>query len=208
MKSEYQWTALTMVGFVAGLVLSLTAGVPIFAVLGAMAGTPIVLGLVGAGVGTAQWGVVRRHIVDAKWWPVASAVGMAVGLSAGVTLVEQIGRAIVGGPLNFRQLGVWTRAASFGTIGLLGGAALGFAQWIVLRRQIAGCARWIAANAWSLGVGLAGGSLLADATGRRAGSLLSTSILLLVGTAVAGLWTARVLSQIMAAAPQPSRART
>src|SRR5689334_11046043 len=133
MKSEYQWTALTMVGFVAGLVLSLTAGVPIFAVLGAMAGTPIVVGLVGAGVG--------------------------------------------------------------------------LAQWIVLRRQIAGCARWIAANAWSLGAGLAGGSLLADATGRRAGSLLSTSILLLVGTAVAGLWTARVLSQIMTSASQPSRAQ-
>lgn len=206
MKNEYQWTALTMVGFAAGLTLSLTAGVPIFAVLGAMAGTPIVLGLVGAGVGTAQWSVVRRHIVHAKWWPVASAVGMAIGLSVGVTLVEQMGRAMVGGPINFRQLGPWTRAASFGTIGLLGGGALGVAQWMVLRPQIAGCARWIAANAWSLGTGLAGGSLLADATGRRAGSLLGTAILLLVGTAVVGLWTARVLSQLVTGISQPSRA--
>jgi len=192
-----QWVALSMIGLVAGLVLSLTAGASIFAVLGAMAGTPIVLGLVGAGLGTAQWPVLRRHIAGARWWPIASAVGMAVGLSAGVVLVEQVGRAVVGGPINFRHLGVWTRAVSFGTIGLFGGGALGLGQWLVLRRQIAHCRRWIVVNAWSLGAGLACGSLSADASGGRAGSLMSTAILLIVGSLFAGVWTGRALGQIM-----------
>jgi len=49
------------VGLVAGLALALPLGVPIFAVVGAMAGTPIVLGIVGVSLGTAQWPIIRRH---------------------------------------------------------------------------------------------------------------------------------------------------
>ncbi len=191
-----QWMALTVLGLVAGLALALPLGVPIFAVLGAMAGTPIVLGIVGLSLGTAQWPIIRRHMSSSWWWVVVSALGMALGLTAGVILVEQVGRAIIGGQVNFRMLGVAARAASFGTIGVLGGAALGLAQWFVLRRHAPGCVRWIRINTWSLGAGLASGSLLADALVVRSGSLASAIILLVIGSTVAGACTAKALTEI------------
>jgi hypothetical protein len=197
-----QWIALTALGIVAGLALALPLGVPIFAVMGAMAGTPIVLGIVGLSLGTAQWPVIRRHISSSAWWVTGSTVGMAVGLTLGVILVEQIGRALAGRPVNFRMLGVPGRAASFGMIGLIGGAGVGLAQWLVLQRQAAKCGRWVHVNALSLGVGLACGSLLADAFMLRAGSLASGAVLLVVGSGVAGASTARVLATVFRSQPQ------
>ncbi len=197
-----QWIALTVLGIVAGLALALPLGVPIFAVLGAMAGTPIVLGIVGLSLGTAQWPIIRRHITSSAWWVVGSAVGMAVGLTLGVILVEQIGRAIFGGPINFRMLGVAARAASFGTIGLIGGAGVGLAQWLVLRRQAAKCVRWIYFNALSLAVGLVCGSLLADGLMLKTGSLESAAVLLVMGSGAAGACTAKVLSTVFRSQPQ------
>lgn len=197
---RFQWLALTVVGLVAGLALALPLGVPIFAVLGAMAGTPVVLSIVGLGLGTAQWPIIRRHMSSSGWWIVVSALGMAVGLTAGVILVEQVNRAIAGGPVNFRMLGVAARALSFGTIGLVGGGFLGLAQWLVLRRHAARCRRWVAVNAWSLAAGLASGSLLADAVVAKSGSLISAGILFLVGSAVAGACTAKVLAEIFPSA--------
>jgi hypothetical protein len=105
--------------------------------------------------------------------------------------VEKVGQAIAGGPLNFRMLGVAARAASFGTIGILGGAAVGLGQWFVLRGKVAKCGRWIQVNSVSLGAGLACGSLLADAFMLRTGSLASTAVLLLIGSSVAGWCTAK-----------------
>jgi hypothetical protein len=208
LAEQLQWSALTVLGIAAGLALALPLGVPIFAVLGAMAGTPIVLGIVGLSLGTAQWPVIRRHISASAWWVVGSAAGMAVGLTLGVVLVEQIGRALFGGPINFRMLGVFARAASFGTIGLIGGAGVGLAQWLVLRRQAAKCGRWIHVNALSLGAGLACGSLLADALVLRTGSFASAAVLLLVGSGVAGGCTAKALATVFSTQPgQVSAAR-
>ena len=192
-----QWVALTILGLVGGLGLALPLGVPIFAILGAMAGTPVVLGIVGVSLGTAQWPIIRRHMPSSGWWIVLSALGMAVGLTAGVILVEQVGRALVGGAINFRTLGVAARAVSFGTIGLMGGAFLGLAQWLVLRRHAPPCKRWITVNAWSLAAGLASGSLLADALVSKSGSLASASILFVIGSTVAGAFTAKALTEIL-----------
>jgi hypothetical protein len=199
-----QWVALTVLGLVAGLALALPLGIPIFAILGAMAGTPIVLGIVGLSLGTAQWPIIRRHMASSGWWVVASTVGLALGLTVGVVLVEQIGRAIIAGQVNFRMLGVAGRAASFGTIGLVAGAALGLAQWLVLRRHAPGCGRWVYINSWSLGVGLACGSLLADIFVAKSGSLASAAILLVIGSAFAGACTARALAIIFPLSARPT----
>lgn len=191
-----QWMALTVLGLVAGLALALPLGVPIFAIVGAMAGTPLVLGIVGLSLGTAQWPIIRRHFSPSWLWIVASAFGMALGLTAGVILVEQVGRAVVGGPVNFRMLGIAGRALSFCAIGVLGGVSLGLAQWLVLRRHVPMCKAWIKVNAWSLGAGLACGSILADAIALRPGSLASAAILLVTGSAIVGGRTARALARL------------
>jgi len=192
-----QWVGLTMLGLVAGLALALPLGVPIFAVVGAMAGTPLVLSIVGLGLGTAQWPIIRRHFSGSWLWIVASALGMAVGLTVGVTLVEQVGRALIGGPVNFRMLGVAGRSLSFGVIGVLGGGSLGLAQWLVLRTHAPDSKAWIRINAWSLGTGLACGSILADAFLLRAGTFASTAVLLVLGSSIAGTFTAKALAQIL-----------
>ena len=76
---------------------------------------------------------------------------MGVGLTAWVILVEQVGRAVLGGQVNFRMLGVAARAASFGTIGMMAGASLGLAQWLVLQRErVESCGRF------GLGVAIGG----------------------------------------------------
>ncbi|HKW89520.1 MAG TPA: hypothetical protein VJN21_12270 [Candidatus Acidoferrales bacterium] len=203
---RFQWIVLTIVGLVAGLALALPIGVPIFAVLGAMAGTPIVLSIVGFSVGTAQWPIIRRHMPGSGWWIAVSALGMAVGLTAGVILVEQIGRAAVGGPINFRMIGVVGRAASFGTIGLIAGASLGFTQWLLLRRHARHSSNWIRTNSWSLGLGLASGSLLADALVARTGSIAGIAILFVVGSACAGICTARTLAKVFSGTPREASA--
>ena len=56
-----QWIALTVLGLIAGIALVIPLGIPIFAVLGAMAGTPVVLGIVGLTLGSAQFPIIRRH---------------------------------------------------------------------------------------------------------------------------------------------------
>lgn len=199
-RDHVQWAAFTMLGLIAGLALALPLGVPIFAVLGAMVGTPVVLSIVGLGLGTAQWPLIRRHMPSSGWWIVASVLGMAVGLTAGVILVEQIARATTGGQPNFRTLGIAARAVSFGTIGVMAGASLGLSQWLVLRRHVLDCRNWIVVNVWSLGVGLASGSLLADALVGRSGSLASVGILLVVGSGVTGASTAKALTRVFPSA--------
>jgi hypothetical protein len=59
------------------------------------------------------------------------------------------------------------------------------------------CKAWVKVNAWSLGTGLACGSILADVIALRPGSLASTAILLVTGSAIVGARTARALSQLL-----------
>lgn len=201
-----RWIVLTVVGLVGGLALALPLGVPIFAIVGAMAGTPIVLGIVGLSLGTAQWSVIRGHMSPSWWWILVSTLGLAVGLTAGVILVEHVGRYLLGAPVNFRMLGVAARAVSFATIGVISGATLGLAQWFVLRRHAHSCTVWIRVNSWSLGAGLLCGSLLADLLVMKSGSLASAGVLLVIGSAVAGACTAKALGKIFTPSAQPTSA--
>ena len=117
-----QWVVATIVGWAIGFFVC--------EALKAFVSTLFVDGLViGAFVGVAQGLVVRRRIAPMGWWVLASILGFGVGLAAG----EAVGPGV---PL------IVGRAL----IGTIIGLAVGVAQWLVLRRQVARAEWWILAS--------------------------------------------------------------
>ena len=88
------------------------------------------VGMVGATVGIAQWFVLRWHVSRAGWWVLASAVGgaltFAVIFAADGIIVARVGMV---------------------------GAAVGIAQWFVLRGQVFRAGWWVLASAAGFAVG-------------------------------------------------------
>ncbi|MCA1995588.1 MAG: hypothetical protein LDL41_26595 [Coleofasciculus sp. S288] len=117
------WTVATVV--------SLTAAMAVNPVWGQVVG-PATLGIT-------QWLVLRQHIPKAGWWILATTLGGVVALYLGsavsffTTSILWIGSGVVGGAV--------------------GGAILGLAQWLVLRRHVSQAGWWIAASAVALAVG-------------------------------------------------------
>jgi len=116
---------------------------------------------VGLTVGLAQWVVLRKQIEHSEWWILVSAVGWGAGrVLVDVTLAPQ-DVILVGGML---------------------GAALGLAQWLVLRHHVIQSWWWIAMSALSWGVGLTAvlgetlvGAIVGAATGLALEPLLRYS---------------------------------
>ncbi len=97
-----------------------------------------VLGGVAAGavIGLAQWLVLRQRLFLSPWWIAATAAGMGAGLALGIAL---LGTATAGVALPLR--------------GLVAGAAMGSAQFLVLRARSDRAAIWVpvVALGWALG---------------------------------------------------------
>jgi hypothetical protein len=155
------WAVLTTAGWAVGLGAGLLLGAPLQVVVGMMLVTPAVTAVAGASLGTGQWLALRRWR-GTGWWVPASAVGLGVGLTAGVTLVEQLGRWLTGGPVNVARLTTAQRAASFAVIGIVTGLCLGAAQWLVLRRTARRCRAWTADTTLAMTAALVASSLVAD----------------------------------------------
>lgn len=83
-----------------------------------------------------QWWLLRNHFARAGWWLVATVAGSAVAALALVGL-EALPEQLVGPQDSGVRAGL-----SFVTDGL----ALGAAQWLVLRGNVRGAARWIGAT--------------------------------------------------------------
>jgi hypothetical protein len=90
----------------------------------------------GAVIGLAQWLVLRRHLALAPWWIAATALGMGAGLALGITL-----------------LGIDTAGMAFPLRGLLTGAGIGIAQFVLLRGSTARALAWplVVAGGWAIG---------------------------------------------------------
>lgn len=90
----------------------------------------------GAVIGAAQWLVLRRRLPLAPWWIAATAAGMSGGLALGVGL-----------------LGVDTAGAALPLRGLVTGACIGLAQYLVLRRLSPRASIWpfVVAGGWAVG---------------------------------------------------------
>jgi hypothetical protein len=157
--STLAWTSLTTAGLAGGLVLGILVGMPLGRLLGAMIVTAVVTGLVGAVLGTMQSLYLRRLHVKAMWWIAATVLGTGVGLALGVVIIEQTGILLTGQRPNVARLSPSMRALSFVVLGLVAGAILGFAQWVVLRAK-----HWVLNSAIALAIAFAASSLLVDAS--------------------------------------------
>ena len=109
---------------------------------------------VGLFVGVFQWLIMMRRISRAWRWIVASTIGWVAGWA--------IDFYIISTEFNFFS-------------GMVIGAGIGFAQWIVLRREIQWGGWWIVVSivGWSTGLTLLPGMLL---TGMMAGLITGTGL--------------------------------
>ena len=186
-----RWTTLTALGLVCGIGAGLALGGPIQFVVGMMLVAPIVTGIVGAVLGGAQWLHLRTVMVRASWWIAATVIGMALGLSGGVVVVEQVGRLLLGHRPDVIHLTVLQRAASFAVLGAITGAIVSGFQWLVLRAQLPAVKGWVATTTGALLVAFVASSLLVDlAVG---GFQSARGVAVFIG--VAGLIFGRITSQ-------------
>lgn len=155
------WTAASALGLGLGLPIGLALGAPLEVVVGMMLVTPVMLALAGAILGSSQW-LVLRKVLERSWlWILTSAIGLSIGMTAGVVVVETVGRMITGGQVRLASSGTAGLAASFAAIGTLGGISMGLAQWLYVRRRTDATPKWIMANGVALPSGFLVGLLVA-----------------------------------------------
>ena len=109
------------VGFIVGAAASETASNAIglrFDVYLAGAIIQIVFGAFsGAGIGLAQWLLIRRRVANAGTWVPANVLGLMLGFSIPIGIMQLV---------SLPALGVW--------FGMVGGLMLGLMQWLWARR--------------------------------------------------------------------------
>lgn len=193
---KVRWSLLTMAGLAAGILAALVFGEPIEAVVGMILVTPVLTLLVGAVLGTGQWLDLRHRVSGARFWILATCLGVGAGLAGGVVIVELTGRWLTGEQVRIVQLGVAARALSFAVVGLVMGLAMGAAQWLgVLRRHGIPARGWIAVSALSLGLSFSLSSLIVDTLlGGIASPVGVISLVLLTGLFF-GAGTARAIAR-------------
>jgi hypothetical protein len=115
---------------IAGLLANLIGAVttPLIAILAGL--------IAGGTLGAVQWLVLRSQLSLSRWWILATAAGMAVGLAIGTAF---LGSETSGSPL------LWRAAIT--------GLCIGIAQWAVLRQVLPQSAIWIGVItlAWTAG---------------------------------------------------------
>lgn len=89
-------------------------------------------------LGVIQWMIVRKHITDARNWIWASLIGLSLGFS-----IIVVGDYSWGFDRDLLGFSVGDISAKNGAII---GAALGIAQWVVLRRHVRWSSVWIPIN--------------------------------------------------------------
>lgn len=124
--------ALAFVGFPAGGVAAAVLVGPIITPLaGALGGA-----VTGTVLGAVQWLALRRRLSLSPWWIAATALGMGIGLGLSIAL-----------------LGTSTDGAALPLRGLITGAGIGVAQFVLLRSVSSRAPLWalIVTLGWALG---------------------------------------------------------
>jgi len=189
-----RWILLTTLGLTAGVVTALVLGGPIEAIVGMLLVTPVLTALVGAVLGAMQTVGLQRRFAPVGAWIAATALGLGVGLAAGVTLVEQVAGFFAGERVGLMALGLGGQLLSMAVVGAVAGACLGVAQWWLLRRRAPLVVRWPLLCSAALALGFPAGVLFATAL--PAGLASPAGVLLLIATAglFLGAFTARPLA--------------
>lgn len=123
-KTFFIWAGLSLLGIPAAGYLGWGIAGHVDSVMPALIGGA----LTGAGIGFAQWLMLRRSLGTGLGWIVATSAGLAVGLA--------IGAAVVGYETTTSQLAI---------MGAIQGACVGVAQGMVLREKFSLWHVWMAA---------------------------------------------------------------
>ncbi len=164
----WRWVVANSLGEMLGLGLTFSAGLLILTRLGNQQTTIAILvaffvavasGAIEATVvGLAQWWAMNAWFPTIKlaaWW-LATLIGALVAYILGYlpsTLMSMGGPAAASQPTP-AEPAQWIILLLAAGLGLVGGAVLSFAQWLVLRRAVPGSSIWILANmlAWMAGM--------------------------------------------------------
>ena len=114
--------------------------------------------VIGLALGILQWLILQRRFQNIWWWIMATALGWMLG-SVFIIVAVPVGMDFAAGAIL--------------------GATTGFAQWLILRREVYWSGWWIAINivAWTSGFALLPGIFL---TGVMAGLITATALALLL----------------------------
>lgn len=85
------WLAGSSLGCLAGLALALLAGPFVGGLIAMFLILPVIGLAIGAGLGLAQWALLRSAFGSPLRWVVATAVGLSLGLTASTVVVETLG---------------------------------------------------------------------------------------------------------------------
>ena len=188
------WTALSTVGLVVGLPLGLLASGPLERVVAMMLVTPLMFLITGATLGSAQWLALRRRTGVGRRWVIASAVGLAIGLTGGTVAVEFVGELLTDRPLRLRSATPWQILVTMVVIGGAGGGAMGLGQWWSVRGGSSALSgRWILSATAALAAGFLAGYLAAELLVGGVGSGAGAVVFLATASVVAGLITGRAV---------------
>ena len=196
--ASLRWIALSALGLSAGVGIAVALQDPIEALIGMVLVTPALTLLAGGILGAVQWIELRRHLALAGRWLLSTALGLGIGLAAGVVLLEVVGELLTGHPMRLLQMEPLPRALSFVILGVVSGLCLGFTQRLMLRRAPHLPANWPLLSACGLGLGFPAGSLLADTALSGLASPAGLLALVVVSGAVLGGFTARPVSRAAA----------
>ncbi|MDE2805371.1 MAG: hypothetical protein OXN18_09535 [Gemmatimonadota bacterium] len=198
-----RWTVLCGLGLASGLAVGLGLAAPVEAVVGMMLVTPVTLALAGSMFGGAQWLALGRSPRFTSWVG-TSGLGLGVGMTVGIVLVEMLGQALTGEPMRLLALDMLGRLGGLSFVGAFAGLGLGTAQWLALRPAAPMARRWIVLCVAGFGAGLPAGSLAAELVGGLQSPVGFAAFLGVAGLTL-GVFTARSGAAI-AAGLAPRRA--
>jgi hypothetical protein len=164
-----RWTFLTTVGLGVGLVAGFGLGAPTVAIVGMMLVVTVIGAILGGVSGAVQSFGLPPRVSRRGSWALATAAGMAIGLTVGTVGGELVGFE-KGNPLH--------EAVFIAIVGAATGAFAGLAQFWVLRGRVSTPGLWVPASALASGIGFLIGGLAAVAF---VGSFRSLAGLAIVG---------------------------